>query len=66
MSSVKRDTIGLHFVNNDSTFCSLPDPNAKNIPCFSDGLVNIQEWEDQHILYFENLFNQFCLPFNSI
>ncbi|KAF3947470.1 hypothetical protein CMV_026397, partial [Castanea mollissima] len=31
MSSVKRDTIGLHFVNNGSTFCSLPDPNAKNV-----------------------------------
>ncbi|KAF3946127.1 hypothetical protein CMV_027571 [Castanea mollissima] len=39
MSSVKRDTIGLHFVNNGSTFCSLPDPNAKNIPCFSDVLL---------------------------
>ncbi|KAK7809612.1 hypothetical protein CFP56_018381, partial [Quercus suber] len=27
-----RDTIGLHFVNNGSTFCSQPDPNAKNVP----------------------------------
>ena len=48
------------------------------ISYFSDVLVNIQEWEDQHKVhtlllffgwertYFENLFNQFCLPFYSI